>query len=256
MTVVVAFLCSDGVVIAADSMITPSIGTTNAGQVSTGHHKGQKIHVVSGPQLLAWAGDVGQANRFQVKADSLGPLIAGQAHPLDHALLLSQELVDQFISTGIQNNIGVQAVIAYEHGGQAHCCAYLSNVQPWLLDQSQFFVALGSGKLSADPFLRFLYDVFCQGQQPTVQEAVFLATWTVQYTIETNPGGVAGPIKVGVMERNAGGQWAAREISEDAIREHEEAIEDAYQALRDWRDNLQAPEPDEDVPAKPEPPAA
>lgn len=56
MTVAVAFLCADGVVVAADSMITPSIGGLNVG-----HHSGVKVYVLSGPQVFAFAGDQGQA---------------------------------------------------------------------------------------------------------------------------------------------------------------------------------------------------
>ena len=70
-------------------------------------------------------------------------------------------------------------------------------MQPRLLDKDHYYVALGTGKLSADPFLRLLVDTFCQSGQPTVREAVFLATWAVQHVIDVNPGGVAGPIRAG-----------------------------------------------------------
>ena len=36
MTVVVSFLCSDGAVVAADSMLTPSLGSVNVGHVGKG----------------------------------------------------------------------------------------------------------------------------------------------------------------------------------------------------------------------------
>lgn len=97
--------------------------------------------------------------------------------------------------------------------------------------------ALGSGKLSADPFLRFLVDTFCQAGQPTVREGVFLATWTVQHVIEVNPGGVAGPIQVAVVE-TASGEHVARELPDAEIEEHQQAIESARDALRDWRRSI------------------
>ncbi|HMM73939.1 MAG TPA: hypothetical protein PKC22_17230, partial [Rhodocyclaceae bacterium] len=70
MTVVVAFNCTDGVVIAADSMITP-----NMGGINVGHHHGMKLAVLAGPQLFAFAGDQGQAARFRVMADGSHALI-------------------------------------------------------------------------------------------------------------------------------------------------------------------------------------
>jgi len=64
MTVVVAFHCPDGTVIAADSMITPSMGG-----ISVGHHHGRKIEVLAGPQLFAFAGDQGHAARLNIMAE-------------------------------------------------------------------------------------------------------------------------------------------------------------------------------------------
>jgi hypothetical protein len=53
MTVVVAFFCTDGVVVAGDSMLTPRVGG-----ISVGHHKGVKVEALQGPQLFAFAGDL------------------------------------------------------------------------------------------------------------------------------------------------------------------------------------------------------
>lgn len=250
MTVVVAFLCTDGVVVGADSMLTPKIGTINVG-----HHKGRKVYVLDGPQLFAYAGDIGLGARFRILAEANAGQINNVANPLDYALAISQHLTKQFTATGIGINVDHQTVLAFPHGEEPQCCAFLSQVQPWLLDQDHFYVALGSGKLSADPFLRFLHDVFCQGQQPTVREAVFLATWAVQYVIETTAGGVAEPIRMGVLERNSSGEFTARELPDDEIQEPLQAVESAVKALRDWQEGIQSGKAAEDVPPPPEPPA-
>ena len=47
MTVVIAFHCSDGVVIAADSMLTP-----NMGGINVGHHHGKKLKFSLGRSYL------------------------------------------------------------------------------------------------------------------------------------------------------------------------------------------------------------
>lgn len=96
---------------------------------------------------------------------------------------------------------------------------------------------------------------FCQGKQPPLRDAVFLATWAVQYAIETIPGGVADPIYIGILERAGEGRYAARELPDEERDERLEAIEDARQALRDWGDSLHAENVPEDIPLKPEPPA-
>jgi hypothetical protein len=50
-------------------------------------------------------------------------------------------------------------------------------------------------------------------------------------------------------------QWAARELPEDEIAEHQQAIESAGEALRRWRDQLQSGEAAEGAPEPPPAPA-
>jgi hypothetical protein len=248
MTVVVAFHCSDGVVVAADSMLTPTMGG-----ISVGHHSGIKCSVITGPQLFAFAGDQGQAARFKLITETMAPQIVSAAHPLLHGVNLSQQILAQLNSTGIPpQNVGVNAVVGFAHGGGCHCCVFEGSLQPRLLDKDHYYVALGSGKLSADPFLRFVVDTFCTpGQPPGVHLATFLATWTVQHVIDVNPGGVAGPIKVAVFEKSASGAYVERELPTAEIEAHCQAIDDAAKALRDWRNGIQSGTAAGNVPAPP-----
>jgi hypothetical protein len=252
MTVVVVFHCPDGVVIAADSIITPSMGN-----IHVGHHHGRKIEVLPGPQLFAFAGDLGQAARFKIIAEHSHATIANGTHALDYGLGLSTAILQQLASTGIAANaVGTNTVLAYVYGGNHHCCMFEGQLQPRLLDENHFYVALGSGKMSADPFLRFLVDVFCLNGRPTLREAVFLATWTVQHVIDTNPGGVAGPIRVATFSAGANGTFEALELPENEIAEHQQAIESAATALRKWRAEIQSGSAAGDAPEPPTPPKA
>jgi 20S proteasome alpha/beta subunit len=230
MTVVVAFHCSDGAAIASDSMITPTVGG-----LSVGHHHGIKVYVLPGSQVFAFAGDQGQAARFKLMAEVNHGIIAEMTNPLDYPLTLAKGIYEEFQSTGVGNALQVNTILAYLHRDSCYCCAFEGKMQPRLLDRDHFYVALGSGKLSADPFLRFLVDTFCQPGYPTVREGVFLATWAVQHVIDVNPGGVAGPIRVAVIEKNDAGNYIARELPSTEIDEHQQAVESAREALRDWR---------------------
>jgi hypothetical protein len=252
MTVVVAYFCPDGMVVAADSMITPSVGT-GSGVLNVGHHHGIKIYVLPGPQLFAFAGDQGQAARVKTWAEANHTLITQKAIALDYPLNLTAALFAQFQATGIANSIGANVILGYLHGNAHHCCVFEGPLQPRLLDADHYYVALGVGKLSADPFLRFLSDIFCQSGHPTVREAVFLATWTVQHVIDVNPGGVAGPIRVAVFEKADAGMFIARELPDTEIAEHKQAVESAAEALRDWRRNIQSGVAAQDVPLPPAP---
>ena len=228
MTLVVAFACTDGAVIAADSMLTPGMGG-----LATGHHHARKVRILADHHVFAFAGDIGRAERFRILADGRTAEAATCAHALDHGLLLTKKIMEQFNDTGIESAIDLDAVLAFPHGTGISVCAFMGLLQPWLLDPDHHFVALGSGKQMADPFLRFLLDLFSP-THPSVREAVFLATWTLQHTIRTNPGGVAGPIRIVVVDRISGA-FTARELSDDEIGEQEQAIADAVAKLSDWR---------------------
>lgn len=253
MTVVAAFLCSDGMVAAADSMLTPSFDNLNIG-----HHTGVKVYVLPGPQVFAFAGDQGQAGRFKLIAESNAAQAGGMAHPLLYGLSLSQATIQQFQSTGIGlTNVGVNAILGFLNGGGSQCCVLEGAMHPRCLDQNHYYVALGSGKLSADPFLRFLTDIFCQrGQPPKVSLATFLAIWTVQHVIDVNPGGVAGPIRVAIIERDSAGGYSARELPQAEIDLHVQATDDAAGALRAWSQAIQGGQPLGSAPPPPTPPRA
>lgn len=249
MTVLITFFCSDGIVIGADSMITPSIGG-----ISVGHHHGQKISVLQGSQVYAFAGDQGQSERVRIMADGSHALASNSAHPIDYPIALSQSIIAQFTSTGIGNSINISPILAFPHLSGLQCCVFEGAFQPRLLDSQHFYSAAGSGKLSADPFLRFITDIFCNGRQPSVAEAVFLTTWTIRHVIDVNPGGVADPIRIATLTNNGGVE--ARLMPEAEIDEHLQAVESAAQSLRDWRDGLGAGQNDIEVPQQPSAPDA
>ena len=230
MTVVVSFLCSNGAVVAADSMLTSSFGN-----IPLARHTGKKLAILSGRQVFAYAGDQGQGDRLRFMAESMHGQIAERPHPIGYGILISSLLIKQFQATGIAGAIDVNAVLAYAHKDTPICCMFEGSIQPRLLDEDHFYCAFGSGKLGADPFLRFLVDVFCQDGWPKVREAVFLATWAIEHVIRTNPGGVAGPIRVGVLERDKDCKWSAYEVDNREIAEHQMAIESATGSLRSWR---------------------
>jgi hypothetical protein len=234
MTVVVAFFCSDGAVVASDSMITPSLGNINVG-----HHHGIKVHLLPGPQIFAFAGDHGQALRVKSLAELNHGVPASAANPLDFPLGLAQAVSTNFQSTGIATTaINTNVILSFLHQGSCQCCVFEGAMQPRLLDADHYYVALGVGKLSADPFLRFLTDVFCEAGQPAVHEAAFFATWVVQHVIDVNPGGVAGPIQVAIFEQDGARNFTPRQLTAAEIAGYQQVIGSARDALRDWRSSI------------------
>jgi hypothetical protein len=237
MTVAVAFLCPDGVVVAADSMITPTLGG-----MGVGHHTGRKVYTCPGQQVFAWAGDMGLASRARLLVEA-NPASAGvYATPMDYVHTISTAINAQFSQTQVQqqNRNEVACFVGFPHGGQPQCCVFWMGMQPMLFDQDHYYLALGTGKLSADPFLKFLVDVFCPNNtRPSVHLAAFLAVWTVQHAIDTTQGQVALPIKAAMIEQAAAG-LQSRALSDPEIATHIQAKQAGEQALRDWRAAVQS----------------
>jgi hypothetical protein len=75
----------------------------------------------------------------------------------------------------------------------------------------------------------------------------------VQHVINTNPDGVAGPIRITTFTDGQSG-FQARELPDTELAEHMQAIDSAADALRDWLADLQSGNA-ADVPAPPSAPA-
>lgn len=63
---------------------------------------------------------------------------------------------------------------------------------------------------------------------------IFSVLWTLEHAIETNPGGVAEPTQIMVLEKD-GKDFKARELEKAELAEHHEAITAAESILRDFK---------------------
>ena len=99
------------------------------------------------------------------------------------------------------------------------------------------YAAVGSGKTNADPFLRFIWDVFWpeRGCLPSLQEAILAAYWTVHLNIEHRSAGVGMGFDVWALRKSGGGSYLVEELN-DALDPHREFIEDLKSAMRAQRD--------------------
>jgi hypothetical protein len=111
--------------------------------------------------------------------------------------------------------------------------------------QSVPFVCQGSGKGNADPFLRFLWDVYwSKGTAPSLKEAVLAGYWTVKVVTQLRTSGVGCGVEVYTL-RDQGTAAVAEKIPDSALGEHDEfiaAVEDAMRGVRDqMMGKVQAP---------------
>lgn len=97
------------------------------------------------------------------------------------------------------------------------------------------FICQGSGKNNADPFLRFLWDVYWSKNPPTIKEAVLAGYWTVKEVTQLRTSGVGCGAEVFTLQHN-GTAAIAEKISDSALNEHSEFIEAVEEAMRGVRD--------------------
>ncbi|MFO1430527.1 MAG: hypothetical protein U1F76_10375 [Candidatus Competibacteraceae bacterium] len=243
MTIVVSIKCSDGVVIACDSMLTVN------GFVQ---QIGQKIHILSELQLFAFSGDLALAERFRAIATVMANHLPQAQHKLYYATAVGKYLVEDLKSTGLDPlNVNLWTVLCFVKDEAPEVCIFEHGSQPRYLDQDHYTWVIGSGAVAAAPFLKFLIDTLLGNRQPNVAEGKLLATWAVNYSIATMAGGVGMPIDLATIEKEPNGEWQLRELNRSDIDEILQAIRSASDALRRWRDELISEKDAEEVP-KPE----
>src|SRR5205807_2164236 len=81
------------------------------------------------------------------------------------------------------------------------------------------FICQGSGKGNADPFLRFLWDVYWSKKPPSLKEAVLAGYWTVKMVTQLRSPGVGCGVEVFTL-RNENNIARAEQIADSALDEH------------------------------------
>lgn len=241
MTIIVAVKCSDGVVIAADGMAVASV-EWQGHILPTGRYRNRKIRLLPGPQIGAFVTDsLGAVEHFCAVAVQVADDIPTAADPMDHAAAVTKALLQRLLATGAATVTGgglvvqpqMEAVLAFPHGGEPQCFIFNRLCQPSPVPPQCFMIALGAGKLFADPFMSYLLEAF-GGDPPDVRLGTMLAVWTIEYAARASQATFGGPISVAVMERAAGSICTVRELGTDEVDEQRDRMRGAASALRGW----------------------
>lgn len=56
------------------------------------------------------------------------------------------------------------------------------------------------------------------------KHGIFAVAWALDYSIKAQPGGIAEPIQIVVLEKLANGGWKGRELSEDELGQHRQMV--------------------------------
>ena len=231
MTLIVGVICSDGVVIGADSVATA--------ETAIEYHVSDKFTIEEEDVIIACSGSAGLSQ--MIKED-----LSGRWHEFKQYRSLRD--VRSAISDAMYSQIEPSAKRAKSAGKAFGGCEVLVamplNYAPNLFhfnalaDSFQItpespFVSIGSGRSQADPFLAFIRRIVWRDIAPTsTRMAIFGVLWTLQHVSTVNAGlGVGEPHRIAVLEKHSG-LWSAKPLSEGELLEHKQAIAEAEDALR------------------------
>jgi 20S proteasome alpha/beta subunit len=243
MTVLVGIRCKDGIVVGSDSSVTfGAMGGRTIEQTA------RKMEVIEGCMIVAGTGQVGLGQRFchQLRQAYQQKKFSSLNH-IDMGKTMSKLAIDDFAFTqAIKGQYG--ALVAFVSNKEPHLCEFaVDDFQPEIKTDQIWYASMGSGQAIADPFLGLMRKVFWKDGMPSLTDGVFAAVWTLQHTIDVNPGGVNGPIHLATLHIE-GGKAVAKHLTEDDIGQHLENVRGAEKYLRGYSDVLQGANDAPDVP--------
>jgi hypothetical protein len=234
MTILVGIRCKDGVVVGTDSSVTfGAMGGRTIEQAA------RKVEIIEGCMIVAGTGQVGLGQRFcnQLSQAYQQKKFSGRGH-IDTGKEMSKMAIEDFAFTHANKGM-FGALVAFPAKHEMHLCEFaIDDFQPEIKTEHIWYASMGSGQAIADPFLGLMRKVFWGNGMPSLTDGVFAATWTLQHTIDVNPGGVNGPIHLATL-RLDGGKAIAKYLTEDEIAQHVENVRGAEKYLKGYSQILQ-----------------
>lgn len=250
MTILVGILCQDGVVIGSDSSATFTAGSFRTIEQPIPN----KTQVVGDEILYGGTGSVGLGQRFHALLTSY--VNTTELRKSGEAIHIGKEIsklsVQDFSSTGASNGT-FGALLGCANKNKGFCLIEFSiaDMQPELKTPLMWFSSMGSGQPIVDPFLGLIRKSLFANSQPKLNEGIFAVTWALQHAIELNPGGINGPMQVGVVAMDKTNKFIeARLLSEADLSEHHQNVDAITKHIGDYRDILNGSK-DEDLRSPP-----
>jgi Proteasome subunit len=248
-TLIVGIRCSDGVVLGADGAATlGAMGAQTAQQKTV-----KKLSILKRKIVVGVSGPVGIGQRVRALIeDEYDAGVYKDKRPEDVMTLMRNKFWSGVVgpewacasaTAGVvgghiaATSANGSILVALPLRAKAELIQFDHQCAPEMATAELPFVAIGGGQGIADPFLAFIRRIFWPTGCPSISDALFSTIWTLRHAIETNPGGVADPMQIVVLEKK-GGDWEARELTQPEIEQHIEAIADAESSLKKWRSQL------------------
>jgi hypothetical protein len=217
MTICVGILCTDGVIIASDTMLSNNIlGMNN-----------RKIYQLPfGVCGIAGSDSLG---KYFIHALGNFPIIVSPADPYQFTSIISEVVKQQIYQSnpGIQGNINAMLLNSMQRNDLSvfvNFCAmlgftmnnnfYLANFQAaehslfgasiTKADDKVFWKIIGSGYSTSAPLVKLLCDILQITDKPNLKQGKILAYWLVKYAIDNSSQFVGGNVDILQLTNNHG----------------------------------------------------
>ena len=230
MTLVVGVRCADGVVMGADSAATfGGAGTPTVTQPV------RKLDVIDEEVIVGMSGHMGihqlhrdSINRLwdkkkpgrntkQTVADVQRMFTNALASNVERTAQLAQNLAGSpraLVEILTQNSV----LVALPIQGRPELIECEWNSVTGASTDDLPYIAIGRGRMIADPVLAFLRRLFWD-EPLTLSQGMLAVVWTLEQAIRVNPGGLGDPIQVAVLQQDPGESIKARLLSSTECEE-------------------------------------
>lgn len=240
MTLIVGVKCSDGLVLGADSTATY---VTPLGQPTIRQETSAKLHIatdVSGRLVVAVSGPIALSQSYSDEVDhyvrshnnrvtwktvqeaktELTKMFWKHAGPTYERA----GIVARVIGQAAVNECNHQAAAMFALGDGSHLIQFTGHCNAEEVTVDLPFVSLGSGQVSADPFLAFIRRIFWPTGLPSLLDGKLATIWTLDEVIKHTPGGIGGNVRVAVLAKDPQGEGKCSELSIEEIDDHRQVL--------------------------------
>ena len=231
MTAVVGILCSDGAIVGTDSAVTFA-----SGQHRTIEQPTEKLGIVGDSVIIAGTGQVGLGQRFtDVVQNAWEAKVFSNPTPALHkAKTLCKYACEDFAYTSTRSG-SYGALVAFVADNRAQLCEFsLNDFQSELKTEQLWYCSMGSTQSITDSFLALLRDILWTEGPPSLTDAVFAATWTLDHAVAVNPGGVNAPVRIARLCHGPDGQFKGEILEDSELQEHRQNVDGAKRCLLDY----------------------
>jgi hypothetical protein len=224
MTISLGILCKNGVVLASDGMASLNLQFSSGESYNFMGLDNLKVHIVNNKFICAFAGDDAIMKHF---VTSLEQYLSEKWLPSKDPNVLVGQVCSSFIKyyhkihdsypeelkakilkdfdTKIENG-SLAILLGFYIGNNFYLYQTERNLQFSIVREGcTWYKIIGSGWFVGNPCISLINELLNVKSMPSVDEALIIAHWTIQHTIDSSSGGVGRDVTIAFLKKDNNG---------------------------------------------------